>query len=411
MTTAATIDKGDLADIFTALDRFITVKVEPLHNEYSQLIDNPRRRFDDRGVDRPEVIELIKQVRTASANAGFYTMTIPNSMGGAGIGNLGMFLVWEYLFRRCNTRLWLGHHALAHWTKGPSPLLEELAPEVRDQYLPQLMSGSSSMCFAMSEPDAGSDSWMMRSRAARVPGGWVLNGAKQWISNGAHADVAVIFAVTDVEMAHARKGGIGAFLVPTSSNGFEFAGVTPMFGHAGSNEALLNLDDVFVPDDHVLGDPAQGFRLAMLGVTLGRIYNCGKATGLAEWALSLATDYSKERVSLGAPLASHQAISFAIADAATDLHAARLVAIDSMERLDRGEHARKELAMAKVLATEMAVRVIDRAMQIHGAMGFTNEVGLAEAWQMARVVCVADGSAEILRRQIAKEVLKGRGYE
>jgi acyl-CoA dehydrogenase len=408
MSDTGAVDQTDLNEICAALDRFVSIVVEPLHEEHRDLLSNPRERYDARGVDRAEVTDLIRTVRMASADAGFYTMTIPNLLGGAGLGYRAMYTVWDYMFRRCNTHLWLGHHALAHWTKGPSPLLSEVSPGVRDRYLPGLMSGSSSMCFGMSEPDAGSDSWMMRTRAIQVNGGWRLSGAKQWISNGAHAELAVIFAVTDLEAARARSGGIGAFLVPTSSDGFECTGVTPMFGHAGSNEAELALTDVFVPDDHVLGDPADGFRLAMSGVTLGRIYNCGKATGLASWALSLGAAHAKQRVTFGVPLASHQAISFGLADSATELHSARLVALDCMEKLDGGLAARTELAMAKITSTEMAVRVIDRVMQILGAMGFTNEIGLGEAWQLARVVCVADGSAEILRRQIAKQLLDER---
>jgi alkylation response protein AidB-like acyl-CoA dehydrogenase len=247
----------------------------------------------------------------------------------------------------------------------------------------------------------------MRTRAERVPGGWRVTGSKQWISNGAHADLAIVFAVTDPEAVAARSGGVGAFVMPTDDPAFHVADVTPMFGHAGSNEAVIHLDDVFVPDDHVLGDPRRGFELAMRGVGLGRLYNCAKAVGLARWALDRSLAYVQDRQSFGVPLAGHQALAFTLADDALALRAARVVSLDTARLLDGGGAGRKELAMAKVLATEAAVKVIDDAMQLHGAIGFTNELGLTEAWQMARAARVADGTSEILRRQIAARLLAG----
>jgi alkylation response protein AidB-like acyl-CoA dehydrogenase len=399
----------DLDDICAGLARFIAAEVDPLHERHGDVLDDPRRRYGPDGRYSDEARALIRQVREASAAAGFYTMTLPASIGGGEIGWEGLYRVWEQVFRQCGAQRWLGHHAVAHWTKGPNPLLAELDPAVRVRYLPDLAAGRTSMCFAMSEPDAGSDSWMMQTRAVKGDGGWSLTGTKQWISNGAHAELAIVFAVTDPETARARRGGIGAFVVPTTSPGFEVGGVMPMFGQLGGNEAVLHLSDVFVPDDHVLGDPGRGFSLAMGGVSLGRLYNCAKAVGLAEWAFAQVTGFVADRVTFGVPLADHQALAFALADCAIELRAARLVSLDSARLLDAGRPARTELAMAKVHTTEMAVSVIDTAMQLHGAAGFTNELGLSEAWMQARTARVADGTGEILRRQIARDLLGRRG--
>jgi acyl-CoA dehydrogenase len=180
-----------------------------------------------------------------------------------------------------------------------------------------------------------------------------------------------------------------------------------MFGHPGSNEAVIYLDGVVVPDDHLLGGVGDGFALAMEGVSLGRLYNCAKGVGLATWALQMALDYTQSRTAFSAPLSDHQGVAFPLAESAIDIHAARLMSVHCAQLLDAGLPARKELAMAKVAATEGGLRVVDRAMQVHGAIGFTNDLGLAEAWQMIRVVCVADGSAEILRRQIAARLYAG----
>jgi alkylation response protein AidB-like acyl-CoA dehydrogenase len=399
---------ADLDDICAGLARFITAEVDPLHERHADILDDPRRRYGPDGRFSDEARGLIRQVRQTSAAAGFYTMTLPATIGGGDIGWEGLYRVWEQVFRQCGAQRWLGHHAVAHWTKGPNPLLAELDPEVRSRYLPGLAAGTTSMCFAMSEPDAGSDSWMMQTRAVPAPGGWSITGTKQWISNGAHAELAIVFAVTDLEASRARRGGIGAFVVPTASPGFEVGGVMPMFGQLGGNEAVLHLTDVFVPDDHVLGDPGRGFSLAMGGVSLGRLYNCAKAVGLAEWAMGQVTGFVADRVTFGVPLAQHQALAFSLADCAIQLRAARLVSLDSARLLDAGRPARTELAMAKVHTTETAVMVIDTAMQLHGAAGFTNELGLSEAWVQARAARVADGTGEILRRQISRDLLGGR---
>jgi acyl-CoA dehydrogenase len=400
----------DLDDVRAGLDGFLRAEVDPRHEQHPEVLDDPRGRFGPDGRYSDGARQLVREVREASARAGFYLMTLPEAVGGDDLGWTGLFSVWEHLFWRCGPLRWLGHHAVAHWTKGPNPLLAELAPGVRARYLPALAAGTTSMCFAMSEPDAGSDSWMMQARATRVDGGWTLNGTKQWISNGGHADLAIVFAVTDPEATGRRRGGIGAFVVPTDTPGFEVGGVMAMFGQPGGNEAVLHLTDVVVPDDHVLGDPAGGFTLAMRGVALGRLYNCAKAVGLARWALDRTLDYTTDRVAFGAPVASHQAPAFALADCAIQLQAARLVSLDCARLLDEGRPARAELAMAKVHATETACTVVDTAIQLHGAAGFTNELGLTEAWWHVRAARVADGTGEMLRRQIARQLTEGRRY-
>jgi acyl-CoA dehydrogenase len=396
-----------LSDILAGLSGFLRAEVFPLHEAHADVLDDPRRRYTADGRYGEETLALIRRVRQASAAAGYYAMTLPTSIGGGDIGWEGLFLAWEHIFFECGSLRWLGHHAVAHWTKGPNPLLAELAPEIRDRYLPDLGAGTTSMCFAMSEPDAGSDGWMMQANAEPTDGGWIVNGTKQWISNGAHADLAIVFAVTDREAAHDRKGGISAFVIPTGSPGFEVGGVIPMFGQLGSNESVLLLNDVFVPDDHVLGTPGRAFSLAMSGVSLGRLYNCAKVVGLARWALGQAVAYARDRQTFGAPLSSYQAVSFALADRVMEVRSARLVALDSARRLDQGQPARVELAAAKVQTTEAAVAAIDTAIQVHGASGFTNELGLTEAWTIARAARVADGTGEILRRQVARAIVAG----
>ena len=247
---------------------------------------------------------------------------------------------------------------------------------------------------------------MMRTSAERVDGGWKVSGTKQWITNGPYAQYALVFAVVDSEASRSRRGGIGAFLIPTDSPGFRVDSVIEMFGHPGGDEAILSMDDVFVPDEFVVGTIGDGMKLAMSGVSSGRLYNTARSVGLARWAIARALDYTENRQAFGQAVINFQAISHKLADAAIEIQAARLLGLDCARQLDRGASGRRELAVAKVYSTEMAARAIDSAVQAHGAMGFTNELGLAEAWQQVRRIRVADGSAEILREQIVKSLRK-----
>ena len=168
------------------------------------------------------------------------------------------------------------------------------------------------------------------------------------------------------------------------------------------------LDDVCAERHHLVGELHEGLRVGLLGVGIGRLYNAAKSVGLGGWAISKAVDHARTRRVFGQTLSEHQGVTFPLAESATELHAARLMSRDLAERLDRREPALAEMAMAKGYATEAALRAIDRAIQVHGALGFTNEMHLTEAWQDIRKVCVADGTAELMRRQVATMLMSGR---
>lgn len=402
--------RDDLDDILDGLRGFLDAEVIPRHRQRNDELLDRADLYDAGGRYRPEVLDLIRAVREASARAGYYGMLVSEDGGDAapGMGFEALYRVWQAIFRHCGTEYWLGHHAVAHWARGPSHLLTHASPAVRERILPDLLSGQATTCFAMSEPDAGSDAWRMRTRATREPGGgWRINGTKQWITNAPYAQHAIVFAITDDEMAAARRGGVTAFLVPTDAAGFVIDRVIRFFGHSGGDEAIISFTDVRVPDDHVIGAPGEGFRLAMQGVSTGRIYNSARSVGLAEWALDRAATYASQRHTFGRPLIDNQGVAFPLADRVTEVHAAQLMGLNCARLLDGGAEARTEVAMTKVYSTEAAVRAIDTAMQVHGAMGFTNEVGLGEAWHQARRICVADGASEILRRQIARALRVG----
>jgi acyl-CoA dehydrogenase len=235
----------------------------------------------------------------------------------------------------------------------------------------------------------------------------VLNGTKQWISSSPFADYAIVFAVTDEELRRARQGGITCFLVPTQATGFSVDSIIKLFGHIGGNEAILSFSEVWVPDDHVVGGLHDGFSLAVGGVSLGRMYNAGRCVGLARWALEEATAYVQERKAFGRPISEYQGVTFQLAESAMEIYAARAMTLDCARRLDAGERADRNVNMVKAYVTEMCFRVLDRCMQVHGAMGMTNELRLSEGWHTARTVRMADGSAEVMRRNIARALLRG----
>jgi acyl-CoA dehydrogenase len=396
-------------DVVEGLASFVEKEVVTRHEQSRALLDDPRTRYGPDGLYAPAVLDIIREVRMASSAAGFYTMFVPESIGGGGLGSEALYRVWEDLHHRFGPHHWLMASTVAHWARGPSHVLIHASPQARREILPGLLAGEKSMCFAMSEPDAGSDARQMRTRA--VPDGedWLIDGSKIWVTNGPYADYAVVFArVEGVPAGGAPSGGgISAFLVPTATPGFQAEGSIRMWGDIGSDEAVLHFDQVRVGPEMVLGEIGGGLAIAMSGVTAGRVYNSARAVGLARWALEAGLAYAQDRQAFGKAIAGHQGVAFPLAEAAMEVHAAHLMGLNCALLLDAGRPATKELSMSKAYSTEVAVRAIDRVIQTHGAIGFTNELGLVDAYHAVRKALVADGTSEILRRAIAARLFAG----
>lgn len=404
---ATSFESPDIDALLEGLRAFIEAEVVKRHRDAGDELWDARRVFKPDGLYSDHVLRAMREVREASAQAGYYTMFVPEELGGGGLGSETLFRVWEDINYRFGPHNWLATSAVAHWTRGPSHVLVHATAAAREAVLPDLLSGRSSMCFGMSEPDAGSDARRMQTRAKRDGHSWVIDGSKQWITNAPYAQYAVIFASTDPQESHDARGRFTAFLVPTDAPGLHVDNSIRMFGHIGGDEGLVYLDGVRVPDEYVLGQVGRGFDIAMSGVSIGRLYNCAKVVGLGRWALEMGVEYAQRRETFGTPIAVNQGVLFPLVEAAIELRAARLLSLDVARLIDQGVRVRKELSMAKAFATEAATRAIDRVVQVHGAMGFSNELGLTEAWQSARKVCVADGTAEILRRNIGRQLLAG----
>jgi len=386
---------------------FAEHEVIPRHVENRALFEDPRTLYREDGRFSDAAIELIREVRMASAEAGFYQMCAPEALGGAGLGHLAYYVAWEALFHACGPQNWLMLSALGHWAFGPSRLLEKVTGEARERIMRGLMDGSRSMCFGLSEPNAGSDASMIKTRAEKDGDGWRISGRKIWTTNAPIADYCILFAITDPDKAAAKQGGISAFIVPTDAPGFNVQRMIRLFGHIGGDEAELAFDDLYVEPWQVVGEFDQGFKAALYGVSLGRIYNAARSVGYGRWAIELALDYANTREAFGATIANYQGVTFPLAESATELHAAHLLGLNAAMLLDQGHRAIKELSMAKAYSVQVGFRAVDQAMQAHGAMGFTNELGLTGAWHALRIVNVADGTNEILNRTIAQRLLKG----
>ncbi|MFZ2661365.1 MAG: acyl-CoA dehydrogenase family protein [Rhodoferax sp.] len=400
----------DTVAIAEAVLRFVEREVLPLQQRHHDLLGSERSLFDASGRYVPEVLALRQQVRKRSAELGFYTLFGDEKLGGGGQGAQVMAHVQEVLNHRVGPAQPLVQTVVlpSPFTNGLSPVLRHLKPDIFAHYRDGIASGDKTLCFGLSEPDAGSDVFGMRTRAVRDGDEWVLTGTKQWITNSPYADYAMVFALTDPEAAARHKGGVTGFFVDTRASGFSVPRIINTMGHLGGDTGVIVLDGVRVRDDHRLGDVGRGLAVAMDGVNAGRLGMAASCLGLARWALDQAVDYAKVRKTFGVPIAEHQAIQLMLADSAMDIYAAKTMIQNCAWRLDSGRAANAQVSMVKAFSTEMLGRVMDRSIQIHGGMGLTNELRLEEGYRFARVMRIPDGTGEIQRRTIARQLLAGQ---
>ena len=421
MSTAMDVDDVETLakGIIDGLFGFIDAEVLPLEQRHRELLADERKLFRDDGRLVDEIAAARQTVRRKSAESGFYTLLVPAEIGGSGALFAAAVLVLEAVYRRYGPgRLLIGWSngfltmpILASFVDGPSHMFLRAGEGVRREVLPRLLAGEATVCFGLTEPDAGSDVWGLKSKARRDGDEWVISGTKQWITNAPYADYAAVFAVTNPDLVAQRKGGITCFLVDASSEGYSVPTVLPVMGHLASDCGIIALDDVRVANDRIMGDVDQGFQIGMLGISEGRLTIAAGCVGMAEWALDRCLEYVKERKTFGQQLAEHQAIQFMLAECAIDIFTAKQTAIKTAELVDAlpstGRMPVKEISIAKAYCVESAERVLDRAIQIHGGMGLSTELQFQEGYRIARTLRIPDGTAEIQRRTIARQLLRG----
>jgi acyl-CoA dehydrogenase len=398
---------------------FVEGEVVPVEQEYRHILSDERKLF---GPDRklvPEIAAAREKIRSKSGKAGYWAMFAPESIGGGGLPVPVSLHVNEAIYRKYGPgHLLMGWSngfittpLIASFVDGPSHMFTVASEAIRTDVVPSLIAGEKTICFALTEPDAGSDLWNLKTKARREGDEWVINGTKQWITNSPYADYAAVFAVTNDEMLAEHKGGITGFLVDTKQPGVDTSTIFPILGHVSSDCGSVVLEDVRVKDEYVLGEVDQGFRISMMGISEGRLGYAAGCLGLAEWALDRSLEYAKERVTFGRPLADRQAIQWMLADSAIDIFTAKYAALQTarlvQEYQSAGKVPIKEISIAKANTMEMAQRVCDRAIQIHGAMGLSSEMGLEEAFRIARTWRIPDGTSEMQRRTIARQLIRG----
>ncbi len=269
----------------------------------------------------------------------------------------------------------------------------------KEQFLKPLAQGRKLGAFCLSEPHAGSDAAAISTRAERKGPDYVLNGVKQFITSGKHADLAVVFAVTDRD---AGKKGMSAFVVPTATRGYVVARIEDKTGQRASDTAQIVLENCTVPAANRLAEEGLGYRIALANLESGRINVAAQATGMAQAALDAALGYAAERRSMGKSLIEHQAVNFRLADMATSVEAARQLYLYAARLRDAGAPCLKEASMAKLFASEMAERVCSDAMQIHGGYGYVSDFPVERIWRDVRVTKIYEGASDIQRLVIGR---------
>jgi len=344
----------------------------------------------------------IKSLRDKARKAGIYGPQLPREYGGLGLGTIAMCVLFEQAGRS-----FLGPLALncSAPDEGNMHLLSLYATdEQRERYLRALVEGTIRSCFAMSEPapGAGSDPTMMQTRATRVDGGWEINGRK-WFTTGAEgAAFAITMAVTDAQK------GVTMFLVPTDTPGFRVVRSIPTMGGHEPGHGEVEYNGVRVPDSAVLGKVGEGFKMAQVRLTPARLTHCMRWLGVAQRSLEIATDRAKTREAFGRKLAEHQAIQWMIADSEIELHASRMMVMQAAWKHERGDDIRHESSICKVFVAEAVNRIIDRAIQICGALGISTDTPLEHFYREARAFRIYDGPSEVHRMVIARNVLRSR---
>jgi butyryl-CoA dehydrogenase len=271
--------------------------------------------------------------------------------------------------------------------------------EQKHQWLPRLCSGEILGCFGLTEPDTGSDAANLKTRAEKTDGGWTITGAKQWISMGNYASVALVFAQTDPSLKHR---GLAAFLVPTDSDGFSSSSVHGKLGLRASDTAELSLDGVEVGDEALLGEVGDGFKVAMSALDSGRYSVAAGCVGISQGCLNASTAYAKEREQFGRPIAAFQLVQEMIADITLDVEAARLLVWRAGWLKDTGKRSTTETSIAKLFATEAAVRDANLAIQIHGGSGYVDDYPVERYLRDARVTTLYEGTSQIQKLIIGR---------
>ena len=381
----------ELLDLRQTLREFIDREIRPLEEAHRPGIQETGT-FD---TVREERLKLRKR----SAELGFWTLHMPEEVGGSGLSFLGQVLLHE---EACRHGLMLAQfESIFPVVTGPTPVYMDCTPSQREKYLVPLMRADKVTCFALTEPGAGSDATRIQTRAVKRDGVWIINGRKHFITGGDSADFALVFAVTEPDKR--AQGGITAFLVDAGTPGYSVTRVQRTMSPY-QNPVELLFEDVEVPEENVLGQIGLGFYTAVKGINGARLQIAATALGIAQNLLDRSIDYAKDREAFGQPIGKNQYVQGMLVDSFAELEQARLLVYRCAQEIDGGADGRRQAALAKLVATEMVGRVADRAIQIHGGNGFMTELGIEVWYRDVRAMRLYEGTSEILRTNVAKSL-------
>ena len=381
-----------------------------LTDEQEMIVDTVRTFVDRELVPHEDDVErlgevppdLVKGIRRRSLDAGIYAANMPTEFGGGGLDNLTMAMV--------DRAFGWTQYALHYIVARPSNILQACTGNQVEDYLAPTVRGERVDCLAMSEPGAGSDVRGMSCRAERQGDDYLINGTKHFISHADLADYTILFAATGEEQtARGPKKLITAFLVDHDTPGFEMASGYNCVSNRGYHNMILNFDDCRVPASKVLGEEHKGFEVANAWLGATRLQVAAICLGRADRALSVATEWAASREQFGQQIGKFQGVSFKLADMRTKLTEAELMTYRAAWRMDRDHMTDGDAAMAKISSTEMLQFVADEAIQILGGMGLMDELPLERIWRDARVDRIWDGTSEIQRHIISREMLRPLG--
>jgi acyl-CoA dehydrogenase len=352
-------------------------------------------------VEKKIPVELLEK----SKELGLFGILIPEEYGGVGVGDMGYCIVSEEIARGSSSlAVYLG----AHQSIGAMAILLDGSEEQKQKYLPEMAAGDKVGAFALTEPNAGSDASRLESTAERRDGHYLVNGTKIWITNGNVADVVSLFVGTP-STGEQRKG-VTALIVESTMPGFKVGTVDDKMGIRGSSSSELIFEDMKVPVENLIGKEGKGFITAMKTLDHGRLGIGAVCVGVAKEALDLSIRFAQERVQFGKPIAHLQAIQWMIAEMAAEIYAMESIVYRTAWRADRGERISRESAIVKMYSSECLDRIVDKALQIHGGMGYMKEHPIEMHYRDSRINRIFEGTSEIQRLVIARDILKKGGY-
>ncbi|UCE08131.1 MAG: acyl-CoA dehydrogenase [bacterium] len=348
---------------------------------------------DQQGFTNPEILKEL-------AELGYCGICTPPEYGGAGFDTICYVLAIEEV-----SKVDASIGITLSVTNSPAqvPILDYGSEALKQKYLPQLASGSSIGAFCVSEANAGSEAANIKLSAELNGNHYVLNGLKQFVTNGGFADIFIVFGVTDKTTG---SKGISAFVVEKSFPGITVGKIENKMGIKASSTTEIIFENCKVPKENLIGEPGQGYKIALAALDHSRIGVAAQALGIAEGAFEQALEYSKQRVQFGRPICQFQAIQFMLSDMATDIEAARFLIYNAAWLYDQKKRVSKEVAMAKLFASEMSFRVVHKALQIHGGYGYMKEYPVERMYRDQRVTEIYEGTSEVQRMVIANQLLK-----